>query len=56
MKETVRRLYVRPEMERVMLVPAEAVLSACKTSSASPGPYLTGGCVLVDVPCHDQIS
>lgn len=56
MNETRKKPYVKPQMEIVTLVPAEAVLSACKTSSTSAGPYVTGGCVLVDVPCYDQIS
>ena len=45
---TVRKPYSKPQVFRVRLVAAEAVLSACKTANGSH----TGGATGTSIPCN----
>lgn len=40
-----RKPYVKPEMERIQLVPEEAVLGGCKSISGAEGIGQTGNCM-----------
>lgn len=56
MNEMSKKPYVKPELERVLLVPEEAVLAGCKTA-LHLGPQLSGYCY--DAPpvgCSAQLS
>ena len=49
-----RKPYIKPQIERVMLVPDEAVLAICKIGSdTGPGPV--AGCINIG-PCSDIVS
>ena len=50
-----RKLYQKPTIEQVRLVPEEAVLAACKVETGFISPNATAGCINVG-NCLDIIS
>lgn len=54
MKKEMKKTYVKPEMQVVRLVPEEAVLAGCKTSTIT-GPEFGGGCS-ISANCFEQRS
>lgn len=47
-KSTVKRQYIRPEVRRVRLDPAQSVLSSCNQSNPVSQ---TSDCAIVAIPC-----
>lgn len=52
---TNRRPYSKPEIEQVQLIPEEAVLTSCKTSTGGPGrPGV--GCAVAPKHCKNTLG
>jgi hypothetical protein len=62
MKQTTggKKVYRKPEISRVKIVPGETVLAVCKLAPSYSGPGITGGNCNIDpnpiTACQDQGS